>query len=317
MMDIKNFELFPNNIFTPEKIRVDSSEYKLFTARFDNLYDLYHYLTSNPKINRHVFFGPLASETGSYSFAGKPYNDAVEDLLKDHDPGYTEFLQLQSDINESLGGPQKRYVSTRKVVGSHIFLPAYSAGTAKCYISLDKVNRTKFIRMHFGLSYSWGTSKSQVFNRALITTNLIKALENKGYTVDLHAFELSEEYDEVINIILKLKRFDGTLDMDALYKSSCNVEFLRRILFRVMETMDIRNSWNQGYGMTCSERFARKILKLDKNDIFIDEPSDLGIYGDNLAEDFENTIEHLDIKDKIDVDRAVSNMRRQAKILKR
>lgn len=320
-MKTNNSKLFPNNIFPVEKVSIEGgyygeSTYKIYTARFENLYDLHRYLTSNPEINRSIF-QELSSENKEQSFAGKPYEEAVADLLKDHDPGYDYFLELQANINQSLGANKRRYTPTRKVVGNHIILPAYAAGSPKCYMGLEKVNEAKFIRMHVTLSYFWNTSKEQVFNRALIITNLIKALENKGYTVDLHAFSLAEESDELINIILKLKRFDGTLDMDALYKSLCRVEFLRRILFRIRETMDVENSWGEGYGRTCTENFTRGLLRLDDNDIFIDQPSNLGIGGYNLADDFENTIESLKIQDKIDVDKAIANMRTQAKILKR
>jgi len=80
-----NCELFPNNIYEPKIItRKNSTPIKLYLARFNSLYDLYDYLKSNPNINREVF-SELASEKNDYNFAGKPYEEALEDLISDID----------------------------------------------------------------------------------------------------------------------------------------------------------------------------------------------------------------------------------------
>lgn len=314
-MKEKNYIRFPDNIFEAEDISVGNEKYKLYLARFRNLYDLYEYLKSNPTINREVFY-ELSSETGSRSFAGKPYEEAVEDLIGDIDPGYQEFLKLQNDINNARKIEIHKYKTIRTVAGGHLNVPAYSMGSPLCYETEEKIKKSRFVRMHVTLSYHCGTSKSQVLNRAIIITNVLKALERSGYNVDLNTFELSCEWDELIYIVVNVKRHGETLNMQTLYKSLCNVEFLRRILFRVLETLDVKKSWNVGYGMTCYEEFTRKALKFDSNDIFFDQPSEMGIRGLDLVEDFENAIEHLNLTDKIDVETAKQQFKDNVKCLK-
>ncbi len=311
-----NQRRFPDNIFEPEKIKVGRNNYTMYRASFNNLYALYEYLKSNPDLNRDVFY-KLSSENGSESFAGKPYREAVEDLIGEIDPGYEEFLKLQSDLNRAKKGKIHKFKLVRTVAGGHLNIPLYSVGNPLCYETEERISKPKFIRVHVSLSYYWGTSKSQVLHRAIIITNIIKALEKAGYSVDLNTFEMSQEEEELIYIIVQIKKHGGRLNMGALYKTLCHVEFLRRILFRILETMDVKNCWEGGYGQTCSEEFIRKALKLGKNDIFFDQPREMGIEGDDLADDFESAVRHLNLEDKIDVEKAKREFREDTKVLRK
>lgn len=311
----KNHIRFPYNIYEPEEIIRDDRKYILYLARFNNLYELYDYLKSDPTLNRRVFY-KLSSVDGSYSFAGKPYSKALEDLVGDIDPGYEEFLKLQKDINNANNMQINRYRTVMTVAGGHMNTQAYSTGQPLCYETQERVMKPKFLRMHLALGYSWRTSKSQVLNRAIIITNILKALENSGYNVDINAFELSQESNELVHIIVNLKKYGEKLNMQALYKSLCNVEFLRRILFRVLETLDVKRDWSDGYGSTCDKEFTSKVLKFNNEDIYIDQPNRMGISGINLATDFENVINRLNLQDKIDVEKAKYEFEKSAKTLK-
>ena len=294
---------YPDNIYEPEKVKIGRYNYMKYYARFNNLYELYDYLKAEPGINTMVF-NRLASIKDDSDFAGKPYEEAVEELINEVDPGYEEFLSLQKDLNNARRVMVHKYQTVRTVAGGHLNIPAYSAGNPLCYETEERVVKPKFVRIHIALSYYWGTTKKQVLHRAIIITNVLKALERAGYSVDLNTFELSEEEKEIVYIVVQIKRHGEKMNMSALYKTLCHVEFLRRILFRVMETLDVTEDWVNGYGSTCSEDFTRKALKFDDNDIFFDQPRAMGINGDDLAQDFENAIKHLNLEDKIDVEKA-------------
>lgn len=314
MSAVDNQTRFSNNIFEPEKIKVGRNNYQMYRASFNNLYALYEYLKNDPEINHDVFY-KLSSIKGSYDFAGKPYEQALEDLVGEVDPGYEEFLKLQSDLNNAKKGKIHKFRLVRTVAGGHLNIPAYCAGNPLCYETEERISKPKFITIHVSLSYYWGTSKDQVLHRAIIITNIIKALEKAGYSVDLNTFEMSQEGNELAYIIVQLKKHGGRLNMSALYKTLCHVEFLRRILFRILETLDVQNSWCEGYGQTCSEDFIRKALRLGKDDIFFDQPREMGINGDDLADDFENAIRHLNLEDKINVEKAKREFREDTKVL--
>jgi len=312
---VENYITFKDNIFEVEELTVNDEVYNIYLARFRNLYDLYEYLKSNPKLNRRIF-KKLHSETGSTEFAGKPYKQALEELIEDVDPGYEEFLKLQSDINNAHNIEIHKYKTVRTVAGGHLNIPAYSMGNPLCYETEEKIKKARFVRIHVTLSYYCGTTKRQVLHRAIIITNILKSLERAGYNVDLNTFELSEKGNELTHIIVDLKRHGEKLNMQALYKTLCKVEFLRRILFRILETLDVKNDWEDGYGSTCDESFVRKVLNFNNNDIYIGSPRELGIRGEDLSTDFERAITHLNLQDKIDVEKAKREFKNETKILK-
>ncbi len=300
----QNYINYPECMFPPQVLEVNGERYRLYLARFSSLDSLYRYLKSNPSINESVFH-KLASETNDYDFAGKPYKKALEDLIGPVDPGYQEFLTLQKNLSKDNVHNLHTYETVKSLQGGFLIVPSYIRGDPLCYEDRRRVKRPKFVQIHTSLSYNHMTSKSQVLNRAIILTNVVKALEKSGYKVGINAFELSEEGNELIQIAVGIKRQSSALNLEALYKTSCRVEFCRRILFRVLETMDVQRSyWGDNYGCTCSERFIRRALHLNKNDLFFDQPDRMGIMGHDLASDFRSVISYLNLEDKIDVKKA-------------
>ena len=315
---------FPNNIFPPTMVEMKSkpnssaphvNKYKLFIARFNSIRELYDYLKANPSINRYAF-ETLESEADNEDYYGKPYKEAVEDLIKPEESDYDEFLKLQKSINNAVKGDAHEYKKIRTYTGGQLNIPAYTAGDPLCFDSKVRIKKPKFIKMYVLISYNSRTSRSQVLNRAIIIANLVKALENAGYSVDLETFELSFLEDEIEYTGIKIKNHGEKMKTSSLYKILCHIEFFRRIIFRVLETLDFENYWAAGYGYKCDEEFTRELLKIGKNDIFINQPIPMGIKGRDLAEDFESMINYLSLNDKIDVERAKEDFAKEAQKLR-
>ena len=296
---MKNSEKFPYNIYEPYKLEVFDEEYDCYMAKFSSLYDLYNYLKSNPNINRSVFT-ELSSVYGEESFAGVPYDNAVEELIAKPRKEYDDFLKLSNRLSSNNVGYVKEYIDVKSPAGGVIDIPAYSSGNPLCYKISRSIYVPKFIRLNVGLSYSWSTSKKQVLNRALIISSLISAFENAGYMVNVNTFELSHCYDELAYKNVNIKNTDETFNKSSLYKTLCYVEFLRRILFRVLETLDVSNYWSSGYGSTCREEFCRKALKFSDSDLYIGEPNEMDITGRDIVKDFNNVVYKLSLDDFID-----------------
>ena len=298
-----NEKRYPKIVQPPRKIIVQGSEYTTFKFNFDGLASLQSYLKSNPQINESVFgrASEVESITGDESFAGKSYYDTVEQLMDYNDPKYKEFLNIsnKTKFKNVRNGITVKQVYT--VSGGIIRPEAIATGDYKIYKTSKIINEKKVININVMLGYNCGTNKNQVFNRAVILTNIIHALEKKGYNVKVNAFDISQEADEIIEIILKLKDTNKSVNYQALYKSLCKVEFLRRLMFRVMETSDVENYWKSGYGTPSDKEFCCDLLKLKKDDLYFDQPCRMDIYGREIEEDFENTIYRLNLEKKIDV----------------
>ena len=313
----RNYIRFPENCYEPKKVEVGRDTYTIYGYKFRGLNDFYDFLKQNPKVNYQVWNrGALSSETGSHDFAGDSYEKAVEKLMHDMDPGYQEYLNVQKNMRAQAAKTHE-YKGIKTIAGGVIDPVAYTTGSPTIYRASRLVTKPKFITIDTQVAYYWGTSKSQVFNRALIITNLIRALEKQGYSGDVNSFMGAENYDEVIEAIFEIKQHGGRTNYQTLYKSLVDVEFFRRLCFRLMEASDVREDWPDGYGRTASESFVRRLLHLKKEDIYFDQPSEMGIRGKDVGEDFINAMKHLNLENKIDIEKEARILKQSVKVLKR
>ena len=309
-----NHSRFPENIYSPEECILDGGHYKLFRSKFNNLYSLYSYLTSDPNINYKVF-ERLHSETGDESFAGKPYKKALEDLIGEVDKSYETFLRLQKDLVNTHKRNYTKYKTVRTISGGKIHTPSYSAGIPLCYETQVRIAKPKFVRIYVNLSYNWMTDRDQVINRALVLLNVIRALENASYNIDLNLFDLSICQNEIFYFVLQVKKYGNKINMEMLYKAMCCTELLRRIIFRVMETMAFERNWGGGYGRTCEDDFTREFLRLKKDDLLFPQPCEMNIEGESFYNDFKNALEYLELEDKVNTKKLANDIKGKSMIL--
>ncbi len=296
-----NYLDYPYNIFEPEELILDSIHYLHYCARFNSIYDLYLYLNSNPRLNR-IVFETLHSLENNSNFAGENYADALKNLIELPKKEYDYFLKISKDLDEHQLSDMQDYVSTKSPGGGYLNIPSYAAGDPLCYRTVTNVSKPKFIRINIDLGYSYVTTKSQVLNRALIVIALVNSLENLGYIVDINAFDMSLMAYELIDINVNLKNSNETINKVSLYKALCNVEFLRRIIFRVYESLDVQSlGWQNSYGRVCSSDLIRKVKKLTKDDILIESPNAMGIdRGNTFFEDLYHVLQKTGLSDVID-----------------
>ena len=311
-----NLENFPNNVKPMETYEYNEKSYNVYGFKFEGIYDLYNYLSANPVINEWSFgeADEVDSITNYSDFAGKPYDEALKELLDSKDEGYRHFLRIGKAIEASKKRQVSRFVPYNSVSGGVIRPEAIATGDPHIYRSTKVIQTEGYININALIGYDGHNTKNQVFNRAIILTNVINALEANGYTVNVNAFETSlmngEVFGEIIKILFRIKRGNSGIDYHSLYRSMCYVEFLRRLLFRVFETADVKFWWKPSYGRTIDKSMNIDLLRLDKKDLFFDQPSSMGIRGESLEEDFESAINNLGLTDKIDVKREMEKIRR-------
>ena len=306
----KNYKKFPNNVQKPTKVELKDDIYNIYGFKFKGLQDFYDFLKQNPDINYQVwrYEEDIASINGKYDFAGVPYDEALEKLVQEMDPGYQEYISIQKNIHGKYGRTHQ-YKNIKTVAGGVIDPVSYTTSSPTIYRTSRLVNRPKFITIDTQIAYYWGTNKKQVFNRALIITNLINALEKNGYNVDVNSFMIAENHDEIIKAIFEIKKHGQKTNYQTLYKSLVDVEFFRRLCFRVMEISDVQNRWCSGYGKTCNEKTVRELLKLKKEDIYFDQPDSMGIYGKDIG--------NLDLQDIINVKKEKEVLKQSVKVLRK
>lgn len=278
--------------------------YKVYNMKFSNLTDLQLYLKSNPPVNKRVFREQSSLST-DYKFHGEDLEKCIEYCIGGYDSGFESFLKTSNDLKKIGVADTDTRTLKRSLYGGIPLAPLVAAGVPDCMLRYDRSEELKYVTIYFNLAYPHFTTEAEIVNRGLATLHIIQALENKGYIVNFKAFELSKCYDEMINISVDLKKpGDLFLNMEKCYFPIKAKEFLRRILFRVLESMPVENSsWSGGYGQAAKQKEMEVFFGAKKTDLIIAAPREMNITGGNIYNDTLTLINNLKIQDEFDINR--------------
>ena len=278
--------------------------YKVYNMNFSNLTDLHIYLKDDPEVNSRVF-GTQASLDSDTSFHGEHLDKCIDYCIGGYKTGFDSFLRTSNDLKKIGVADTDARTLKRSLYGGVPLAPLVAAGVPDCMLRYDRSEELKYVNIYFNLGYPHFTTESEIINRGLATLHIIQALENKGYIVNFKAFELSHCGDEMINISIDLKKpGDLFLNMEKCYFPIKAKEFLRRILFRVLESMPVEEySWSGGYGQAADTKEMEKFFGTKNTDLLIAAPREMGIGGDNIYDDTLTLIQQLNIQDEFDVNR--------------
>lgn len=275
----------------------DKTIYKYY---FSNLTDLYNYLSSNPEVNR-LIFKEQHSITSEEEFAGESLNASIEYLKGGYKSRLNEFNLALNSINVLGYKDEDSRKLVRGLHGGTYLSPLVAAGVPDCMIRYDRDTTPKCITIYFQINYNWKTTPKQIFNRGIATINLIQALEEKGYLVDLKVFELLKNEEEYMEITVNIKNIDEPLNITKCYYPLVGKEFFRRVMFRVIESAPVKNNWYVGYGFKLSEDETRNFFQLKEKDLLISEPYSMGIKGEDIYLDTINMFETLNVINEFDL----------------
>lgn len=276
----------------------------IYNIRFFNLTDLYEYLKENPEVNTRIFTRQASLKTNQ-DFYGEPLDVAIEYCIGGYKKGFDNFLKTSDDLKRIGVDDMDSRTLTRSLYGGIPLAPLVAAGVPDCMLRYDRNQELRHVTIYFNLGYPAYTSESEIVNRGLATLYIIQALEGKGYIVNLKAFELSKCGNEVINISIDLKKpGDLFLNIEKCYFPIKAKEFLRRILFRVLESAPVTvGEWSDGYGRPATIKEMRSFFDAGPEDLIISYPSEMDVEGDNIYTDTLNLIRKLKIQDEFDVER--------------
>lgn len=278
--------------------------YKVYNIRFSNLTDLYDYLKSNPKVNTKVF-SRQASISRDTDFYGESLDKAIEYCLGGYRKDFDNFLKTSNELKRIGVEDTDERTLKRGFYGGVPLAPLVAAGVPDCMLRYDRSEDVKYVTIYFNLAYPAFTGTPAIVNRGLATLYLIEALENRGYIVNFKAFELSYCGSEAINISIDLKKpGDLFLNIEKCYYPMKAKEFLRRILFRVLESAPVEYyDWSEGYGRAASVSEMKEFLCASSHDLIIGPPSEMNITGRNIYSDTLSLIKKLRVESEFDINR--------------
>lgn len=290
-------------------------EKKVYNIRFSNLVDLYDYLIKEPKINSYVFSNPASSNCDS--FYGEPLEQAVEYCISGYKKNFENFLTANDELKKTTKDNSENRILTRSIYGGVPLSSLVAAGVPDCVLRYERDNKSTVRNIYFNLAYPSDTKTSQIINRGLAVLYIIQALEARGEMINFKAFFLAHHLDEMINIEIVLKKpGDMFLDVQKCYFPLVGKEFLRRVLFRVMESSSVQERyWGIGYGTPANQGMIRDFYQASHSDFIISSPKEMGIIGDCIYDDTISLIENLNLKDEFDINK-IKELKGKSKIKK-
>ena len=276
-------------------------DYKIYNIYFSDLADLYYYLKSNPKINSDIFH-KIESEEGDYKFAGDNYKKSIEYIVNGYPYNFDNFLVANERLQSGTIDISDSRELKRGIYGGVPLAPLVAAEVPDCMLRYDRTKECTTRNMYFSLGYPWHNKQEQIFNRGVSTLYIIDKQEKKGDVVNFIARETSECGNEIVNIEIVLKKpTDLMLDIKKCYYPIVGREFLRRLLFRVLECTPVHSYWSDGYGRQLEEDELRKMFDLKDTDYVISTPNEIGISGNDIYKDTIRLIDNLNLKEEFDI----------------
>ena len=287
------------DMFNEDGIRIylgyshDLNSYRLFEYSYYNLDAFLKALIQLP-INSEVFYHP-SSIYGNSVFSGtKSFEEAWNLCMFGMDDGYQQFVEGLNYINFK-HSQFERSRNIHQCVGCVPNVARFLMGNPDNMKRRQQEIINSAITIHMQVGYSAFTTKSAIINRGVCVLNLICYLEKRNFDCIFQLEDISVKHDEMIKIVVPIKRNHERLNIKLSYFPLTHPAFERRLIFRAMEIIPgIDESWKNGYGMPYKK--SDQEIREMKNTIYISTPNEMGIYGEDLDEDFQNFVNYIDEK---------------------
>ena len=152
------------------------------------------------------------------------------------------------------------------------------------------------INLYVNIAYNSRITAKQAENYTQFLLSVINKLKEQGYKVNIVGTSVIRLDNEIIDITINLNDKNQEKNIQELCKITSTLNFMRRIVFRIMETIKIvYPHWVLNYGTPLDSTELKEIKGLTDNDLYIPGPESLEIEGNNLEEDIERANNNLDL----------------------
>ena len=299
-----------------------NNKYDFFEQRFKNRQDLISYLktakTSITFLSRELISHEVSDHTTEWTKT-KSFEEALKLFESGWYQDFDKFLVQKKQVDKHFPYVAKKKIYHNYVCGS---VPNVVNAINNLPLSMRKIyddnNPQNIITINYNISYPWFTTQSQIFNNGLLTLSLIDFFDSLGYRVDLRFYEISKKGNQILYIDTILKSSGEKIHLQKFYFAFCNPSFLRRIIFRVIETTQgLSSEWIYDYGICLPTEEIKKILGIDENNIFVNWPEQMGVKGENIEDDIEAFLNAIILGDYIKIDEERFNICDDKHILKK
>lgn len=208
-----------------------------YSIRFNSLNELCKYLDNTPqrKIWRDEYFeSGYQSTCNDKEFTGTESMEEARALLSG---GWVGGLKMLAPL---LRVPT-HYQQTKKTrtilgrVGGCVSVPAYRAGSDRCFYSIKRQNSGRVVDIVYNCSVHSGVATNEIVTQTAKIYNVVRSIESAGTRCNLWVVNFTKRGTKYSYIATKIKDSDEAFS--ALKYAFCVIHpsFLRRLMFAVKE----------------------------------------------------------------------------------
>lgn len=226
--------------------------------------------TSMQEFNAVVWSGKKSSVEGSESFTKtKSYNEA-EGLMKEGWSEGAKTLTTKLKLANAKPAPSEVVRAVNDIVGFQVNVPRYLQGIPTSMINKKRVpQKQKVVSLVKGITYNGGISAQTILDDSVKFLQLVQAIEKEGIRVNVYAAFYTKSGSEEVFYKFKIKDAKERLNLSKMAFPLMHPSFLRRIIFRAMETDNriTNRGFAIGYGSPGTTQEIR--AQLDKNEYYV------------------------------------------------
>ncbi len=287
----KNFETYKGIMKEPYLVNGSM----VYEVEFLGLNELYNFLLSNPIVNTIIFPKQVSqsNDERTMNFCKLTYEEALNYLNGGYEKNIEKLLELKRDLEVVKNFSSNKTKVIRSFTGSRVSINGFISNSPKKFYRLERLEEKKFIKINANLAFGMEDTADLVLHRGVLLKNLVDLLENNNYNVALNTFILLRREQELFYLKLHLKEINSSLFIEDIIFPLTSIAFLRRLVFRVMESVPFKEEWSKNYGIGLNDDEVKKILKLSSKDIFVGRPKRIGLKGISLKEDADTFLKYV------------------------
>lgn len=204
-----------------------------YSIRFNSLNELCKYLDNTPPRDVWESWG-LSSIDGSKKFTGTESMEEARALLSG---GWVDGLKMLAPL---LRVPA-HYQQTKKTrailgrVGGCVAVPAYCAGSDKCFYSIKRNSVGRVVDIVYNCAVDRNITAKEIKTQAAKVYNVIRSLESAGMRCNLWVVKFSKSSNNYSFIATKIKDSGEAFSALKYAFPIFHPSFARRLLFGIQE----------------------------------------------------------------------------------
>lgn len=210
--------------------------------------------------------GKKSSIEGAESFTGtKTYQEAVELLKFGWSDGAKKLNTSLKIANKSVQSKEvKRAVYD--VVGFQASVPRYLQGIPTSMVNKTPTKRkSKTVTIYKSIAYAAKVSKDEILKDSVKFLQIVQEIEKQGVKANVYVIHHGYENKEHLVNLVKVKSASEKLNISKLSFPLMHPSFLRRIIFRSIETESrLKGRWYIGYGYPAKRAQTEMFIKAAK-----------------------------------------------------